>query len=284
MTESADVRVITHRFGQTTVPKNPQRIVALGEEGMLADLLDIGLKPVASSASLPESLPGFDPAEVAGIEIFNSTQPNLERIAALQPDLIVGGDFFIGEIGYDMLSKIAPTVSIDAADWRQEYLDLMAVIGRGEQARQKLSAFDTAVAGARQSLNANGRAVSVGTIYPGPSPAAWVDGPTATPQLVHDLGFALSPSAEQAKGLGVKSGRAFFSPEKLDLFQGQLLILVQSDTVEGESAVLEQIKANPLWSELPAVQADRVYVLDRFGYPGLRGRSKLLNDLVAILR
>lgn len=283
VTESAENRTIVHRFGQTSIPKTPQRVVLLGEEGMLTDLLDAGIKPIAASVNSPESLHGFNDAELQGVDVFNSTQPNLDRIAALNPDLIVGSGFFIDQIGYDTLNKIAPTISIDASDWRQEYRDLLTVFGRCGLSQERLAAFDTAVANARRALNANGRPVSIGALYSGPSPAAWVDGPTAPPELVRDLGFTLSPSPDQVKDLGIKSGRVFFSLERLDLFQGDDLILLQSNVIQGEASAIEQVQANPLWPKLRDVQRGRVHVIDRLGYAGLRGRSRLLTELVVLL-
>jgi iron complex transport system substrate-binding protein len=282
--ESPNGRVVTHRFGRTVVPAQPRRIVALGEEGMLADLLDAGFKPVAASASLPETLPGFSRDELVGIEIFNSTQPNLERIAVLKPDLILGTGFFVERIGYSKLSAIAPTISLDMSDWHVEYRALLKVLGAEALAARKLEAFDSDAAAAKASLGATTRTVSVGSVYPGPSPAVWVDGPTAAPRLLLDLGVTLTPAAAAVGDLGVKSGRAFFSPERLDLWSGDLLILAQSDSVEGERSALAQIKANPLWATLPAVRANRVHVIDRFAYPGLRGRAKLLGELLVLVR
>jgi iron complex transport system substrate-binding protein len=284
LNETAAGRVVTHRFGSTTVPQKPKRVIALGEEGMLADLIDANIAPVGSSASLPESMPGFTASELAGVVVFNSTQPNLEQIAALKPDLIIGAGFFVEQIGYEKLNAIAPTVSIDIADWRAEYQALLGIVGASDVGRRKLADFDAALQTQKTQMSAVPRIVSVGSVYPGPSPAVWVDGPTAAPQLLLDLGVALTPTVQDAQPLGVKSGRAFFSPERLDLWSADTLILAQSGAVDGERGALAAIKANPLWSTLPAVRAGRVYEIDRFAYPGLRGRRKLLNELVSMLR
>jgi len=282
--ESGSTRLVTHRFGVSPAPLNPQKVVALGEEELLADLLDAQVRVVASNANVTESFPGFQAEELEGITIFVSTQANLETIAALQPDLIIGYTIFIDGIGYDKLSAIAPTVAIDSGfDWQQAYRELLSVFGKTELAQSNLDAYTARVAEAKTQLNAQGRPISVGTIYPGPSPAAWVDGPTSVPQLLLDLGFTLSPTPEAVKDLGVRNGRAFFSLERLDLFAADTLILVQSTLVEGEAQALLDAKASPLWAQLPAVQQNRVFELNRFGYPGLRGRNALLTELVALL-
>jgi ABC-type Fe3+-hydroxamate transport system substrate-binding protein len=59
-------------------------------------------------------------------------------------------------------------------------------------------------------------------------------------------------------------------------------VLLQSDTVEGESAAVDAIEASPLWAQLPAVQADQVVVFDRLGYPGATGQIRFLEDFTAL--
>ncbi len=54
--------------------------------------------------------------------------------------------------------------------------------------------------------------------------------------------------------------------------------------MEGEAESVAEISANPLWLQIPAVQAGNVTVLDRLGYPGFRGVNALLQELVSILR
>jgi len=150
-----DARVIRHALGETHVPRNPQRVVALGEEGLLADLLDAGIQPIAASVNVPEAVPLLTAAELAGIELFPSAaQPSLERIAALQPDLIIGGRFFLEEAGYAELSRIAPTVALGASDPRQSYVEALTVFGLAERATADVVALEQAVATAGAHLRA----------------------------------------------------------------------------------------------------------------------------------
>jgi ABC-type Fe3+-hydroxamate transport system substrate-binding protein len=57
--ETATTRTIEHTFGTTEIPAAPQRVIALGEEGLLADLLDAGITPLASIVNLPDYLPAL---------------------------------------------------------------------------------------------------------------------------------------------------------------------------------------------------------------------------------
>jgi iron complex transport system substrate-binding protein len=124
--------------------------------------------------------------------------------------------------------------------------------------------------------------VSVLTVYPGPTVAAWVDGPVDVPATLLALGYTLRPDAEDTAGAdgGATDGRAYLSEEQLGLFAAPTIIAMQSDLVEGEDAALAAIEGTPLWSGLPAVQDGRVIVVDRLGYPGIAGRIRLVADLV----
>jgi iron complex transport system substrate-binding protein len=200
--ESGLARTVSHAFGKTEVPRDPERVLALGQEDMLADLLSIGVKPVASLSNLADSFPGLAPEETEGIEpILATGEVSLEQFTALSPDLIVGHDFFVEQAGYEELSRIAPTVAVAAEDTTAAYFQTLAVFGEEETARRRVEEFEDRLRTAGEELGAGGRTVSLATVYPGPSLAAWVDGPTPVPKLVLDLGFRLAPDRDEVEGL-----------------------------------------------------------------------------------
>lgn len=106
---------VEHIFGNTTVPEQPERIVTLGVTD--ADVvLALGSVPVGNTGMViyksglgpwAESLVGD--AELTRIE--SDSKPNLEQVAGLEPDLIIGVSAGFDEETYALLSKIAPTVA-----------------------------------------------------------------------------------------------------------------------------------------------------------------------------
>jgi iron complex transport system substrate-binding protein len=131
---TAEHRLLRHAFGETRVPLDPQRVLALGEEGLLADLLDAGVRPVAASVNVPEDMPLFRSEELAGIALFPSAaEISLETLSAHQPDLIIGTGFFIEQIGYQRLSAIAPTVALGGATPVEQYVEALTVLGRAQE-------------------------------------------------------------------------------------------------------------------------------------------------------
>jgi iron complex transport system substrate-binding protein len=278
-------RTIKHAFGEAIIPAAPQRVLALGEDALLVNLLDLGIKPVASNANIPEQIPLTRADELAGIELFTSAAEfSIERLSAFGPDLIIGTRFFVENAGYDKLSRIAPTVALGSEGEIETFVELARVLGKEDEAQAQVDAFTRQMASEAERIGARSKSLSVATVYPGPNVAAWVDGPSPIPQMLLDLGFMLSPNAQAAESFGIRSGRAFISPEKLDLFAADTLLLLQTSAVEGEMEAVEKIKTNPLWQKLPAVQAGRVFILDRIGYPGFRGAKQLLADVAKIVQ
>jgi iron complex transport system substrate-binding protein len=107
---------IQHRFGQTTIPAPPRRVVSAGFTEQ-DDLLAVGVVPIAVTKWW-----GDEPFEVWpwAQSKLGSAQPEVlsiyddgfqfDRIAALQPDLIVAINAGVDQDSYNRLSAIAPTI------------------------------------------------------------------------------------------------------------------------------------------------------------------------------
>ncbi|GAB4582042.1 MAG: ABC transporter substrate-binding protein [Anaerolineales bacterium] len=285
VSETSATRTIAHTFGTTEIPKTPERIIALGEEGLLVDLLDLGIQPVGSTVNLPDHLPLFTAEELDGIEqLISSTSVSMESLVALNPDLIIGTVFFINEIGFGQLSEIAPTIAVRGSDPLGTYLEAASVFGLREQAEQEVAQFREEIAGVAEELHPRQLEVTVATIYPGPSVALWFGGVQPGPEMLNQLGVTLLPTGAAREELDIRNGRVFISDERYDLIMGEPLILLQNSYVEGEMDAMAEMEANALWQQLPAMQSGNVITLDRLGYPGFRGQIALLADLREALK
>lgn len=118
----AQTRTITHVFGTIEVPADPQRIVSVGYEEQ-ETILHFDKVPILQReywgaqpfATWPWSQPYLNGAEP---EVFEGDIP-FERIAALEPDLIMATNAGLDRETYDRLAEIAPTVAHhpDYAEW-----------------------------------------------------------------------------------------------------------------------------------------------------------------------
>jgi iron complex transport system substrate-binding protein len=112
--QQSGTRTISHAAGETEIAGVPQRIVALSWP-LGADLLTLGVTPVGmGNADTFNEIVNLDevvlPPEVASVGA--PWEPNLEAIAQLEPDLIIGATHD-NELIYEDLSNIAPTLLFD---------------------------------------------------------------------------------------------------------------------------------------------------------------------------
>lgn len=109
-----DQRTFEHALGVACLPETVERVVAL-EWTLAEDLLALGVQPVGvadiagytSWVKIPVALDESVP------DVGTRQAPNLEQIAALNPDLILAPSFRVSE-NFDDLSAIAPTLAFDA--------------------------------------------------------------------------------------------------------------------------------------------------------------------------
>lgn len=277
--DEATTRTVDTPNGPVEVPANPQRVIALGEEFMLSDILDLGIKPIASTSSLPDGFYALDEFDTSGIELLSNTEPDIERIVALQPDMLIAYTFLVDEFGYEFMSQLAPTVAIESSSYRDAYMSIASAFGQEEHAEERLAEYDATAEEYGEELGASERTASVATIYPGASDITlWLGGSADLPQALLDMGFTLEPSTEELEPTG-SLNRAFISLEQVSLISGEDLFMMQSENIEGETASLEEMTATDLWQRIPAVEADRVHIFDRLGYPGVAGRIRILDDI-----
>jgi iron complex transport system substrate-binding protein len=113
---------IEHKYGETTIEAEPQRVVSVGfgeHDGLLA----LGIIPVAVRdwygdqpfATWPWAQDELGDAEPV---VLASNEENYEQIAALAPDLILGISSGMTDEQYATLSAIAPTIAQP-----EEYID-----------------------------------------------------------------------------------------------------------------------------------------------------------------
>ncbi|MGA9275747.1 MAG: ABC transporter substrate-binding protein [Ilumatobacter sp.] len=258
------------------------RIVVLAEEPVLADVLAVGVPVVASSATAPDvGLQGID-GDTSGIEIFDYLNTSLEELAALQPDEIIVWQFLVDQIGTEQLEGLGSELLIipDGTTSRERVEMFGEHFDRSAEADDLLDQLDAAYAAGSEQVSPDCSA-SVAAIYPGPSPAVFVEPIWTAPLVVDGLGCDLVPSDDEIDADA--NGRVYLSLEQLEVIAGPELILLQSDTIIGDSEALETMENNPIWAQLPAVASGDVTVVDRLGYPGVVGEIRMIDDLLPVL-
>lgn len=139
---------IEARDGTQTFEAPPERVVTL-DWALTEQLLDLGVTPVgAPELALYRDWVG-EPAVPEGVaDVGLRTEPNLERIAALEPDVILASDLDPAQA--QTLSRIAPTVVFGAwsadhdniAAARDIFLRLAGLFEREATARERLDGME----------------------------------------------------------------------------------------------------------------------------------------------
>jgi iron complex transport system substrate-binding protein len=255
--ESAFPVTVTHRFGSTTIPASPQRIVALGQTDC-DPLIALGITPIAIGSFVDDWYEPVHPWNEDGFpsppEQLNFFEVEFEKIAALQPDLITMVSGGIDKKTYETLSKIAPVVGPpegfqdSAVPYGPHTVLIGQSVGLEEEARQVVADVDAQYAAAREAHTewADLSAVHA-ECYTGAFQVLGVNAPRTT--FLTALGFTLSPELADITGdLYSKE----LSAERLDLVGDLDLVVWLTDP-----GAMADLKGNPVVSRLPAVKDGR---------------------------
>ncbi len=249
---------ITHAMGETEVPADPQRIVVLTNEGTEA-ILALGLTPVGAANSWLGD-PWYDHITEAMANVTpvgRESGINLELVAALEPDLILGNMQRHEDI-YTQLSAIAPTVLSERlrGDWRPNFELYAEAVGRAEDGAAILADYDAAVAVLSAALG-DARAERVSVIRFLASQIRIYQLDSFSGRILADLGFA-RPENQNVEDFALRVGR-----ESIPEMDGDRIFHFTYDSGDGAgNAAAEEALADPLWQGLSAVQEGRVHGVD----------------------
>ena len=279
-TTVAAAHVVVHAMGDTEVPGAPSRVVVL-DSSFLDASIALGLPPIAATEGVAGSgLPAYL-GDTADIELVGlTTEPNLEQIAAFQPDLILGAKVR-HEALYDQLSQIAPTVFSESSgtDWKSQVTLTGAALNRSAEADALIAEFDERAAAVGEDIGAAGTTAVIVRFIPGQNR---LYGPTTfSGSVLTQVGFDLGD-----KGYDPSVGMALISSEQTDMLDAGVIFATNPDGESGGAIVTDRGTVESLWATLPAVQSGNQFdVLDSTWMTGIGvlGANGILDDLETFL-
>jgi iron complex transport system substrate-binding protein len=249
---------VTHRFGETTIPAAPQRIVALGQTDC-DPLIALGITPIAVGSFVDDWYSPVNPWNEAGFtngppEELNFFEVEFEKVAALKPDLITMVSGGITKDDYKTLSKIAPVVGppVGYQDSAVPYAAHTALIGqavgRDADAAQLVADVDAKYAAVRAAHPEWAALTSAhAECWTGAFDVLGANAPRTA--FLTAIGFTLPPKIAKLTG---DQYSVELSAEELDLVGDLDLVVWCTD----EGAV-PQLQQNPVVSRLDAVKDGR---------------------------
>ncbi|MFI5629393.1 ABC transporter substrate-binding protein [Streptomyces sp. NPDC051664] len=271
-------RTLTHAMGTTELKSAPKRVVVL-DVGEFDNVVSLGVKPVGYAPSEGDAaIPSYlkkDAGNPKNVGTINNL--NLEAIAGLKPDLILGSQLRAAD-KYDQLSKIAPTVfSIRPGfTWKENYLLNAAALDRTAKAESELDAYEKKAAKLGEDIGPDKPTVSMVRYLPDRirlyAKASFIG------TILEDAGLP-RPKNQQINDLAAE-----ISPEKIDEADADWIFTgVYGDP---KATKRDTAQSNPLWKNLKAVKEGRAKdVPDETWYLGLgvTAANLVLDDLRADL-
>lgn len=269
-------RTVEHAMGTTEIPDQPERVVVL-DTGELDSVLSLGVTPVgAVTTDVSTGFLSYLAEDAADVEqVGTISEPNLEAIAAVEPDLILSNSVRHEDL-YDELSQIAPTVFAEevGAVWKDNLRLAAEALGRQDEAETAIREYEQEAAALGQALG-DPAATTV-------SPLRFVEGSIRAYSPESFIGTVLGDIGLSLTDLPPGEYPAFseISPERLPMADADIVLYGSygEDDDSGEQAVL----AGPLWPRLTAVQSGRAYPVEDDVYftgIGLTAASLIVADL-----
>ena len=212
------------------------------------------------------------------------TQPSLEDIALLRPDVIVASRFRHQRIA-PLLAQMGQVVMLDEVfEFKQTLAMMGAALQRQQQARYLLEKWQQRVAQLRLQLQATygdrwPLTVSVLDIREDHIrsylPASFAG------SVLSELGFAWTPAAREARGVSLK----ITSKESLPVVDADLFFIFQRGDGEAAKRSYQALVQHPIWQQLRAPRQGLMWKVDGVAWSlsgGILGANLMLDEIARV--
>ncbi|MCK0546989.1 ABC transporter substrate-binding protein [Pseudomonas syringae] len=263
----------------------PLRVITLFQ-GASDTAVALGVTPcgVVDSWSEKPMYRYLRPALAAVPHVGLETQPSLEDIVLLKPDLIVASRFRHQRIA-PLLEQIGTVLMLEEVFEFKRTLAMMgAALQRQQLAMDLFGQWQQRVAALRGQLQAKfaGRwpiTVSVLDIREDHIrsylPASFAG------SVLSELGFAWTPAAREATGVSLKLS----SKESLPVVDADLFFVFQRADSNAAQHTYDKLVQNPFWQQLRAVRDHQVWRVDAVAWSlsgGILGANRMLDEIARV--
>lgn len=277
------VRTVQHAMGTADIKGTPQRVVVLTNESTEA-VLALGVKPVGAVKSWTGD-PWYDhlKADMEGVtELGEESQPNLELIAGLKPDLIIANKMRHEKI-YETLKSIAPTVESETlrGEWKINFKLYAEALNKKAEGDELVAAFDKRIEDFKTKAGDKLKeTVSVVRFMADKTRVYHTD--TFSGIIFDQIGITRNPMTLNAKEQFVDE----ITKERLPEAEADRLFYFTYDTGDGKANDTEKAwTSDPLWQSLGAVKAGKAYKVDDAIWNtagGIKAANLMLDEMYQI--
>jgi iron complex transport system substrate-binding protein len=250
---------VAHVYGTAEIPAAPQRVVSVGFTDHDAALA-LGVVPIAvrdwygdqPSATWPwarDELGDEEPVVLPAGEL------DVEAIAALQPDLILGISSGMTAEEHATLSRIAPTVARPpgyvpyGTPWQEQTRVIGAALGLATQAEERSAEVEAAFADARAAHPELEGATGAVVMVNGDGTYSVYSPQDVRGRFLSSLGVQLPDTLAELAG---DSFFAAVSAEQVDLLDLDVVVFAVDDPADAEA-----VRSDPLVAGLEGAAAGR---------------------------
>ncbi|MET9296730.1 ABC transporter substrate-binding protein [Streptomyces sp. NPDC003077] len=255
-------RTVTDANGEKVeVPAAPKKVVTLSEPTLDAALA-LGTQPIGATSGRGQSgVAGYLAPKATSAEIVaNVAEPDLDKLAAMRPDLILLDETVGAKRVQDKLSRIAPTVLTAKlnAPWRDAFTATADALGKKADGQKWLASFDARLKTVKDGLGANAGAVTSVIRWQNGAPSIVGKGKGHVGDTLAALGLK-RPRNQQGESSGHSEP---VSLERLDAIDGDWIFLGALGAKDAGDKGLKEATAVPNFTKLKAAEKHHVVVVD----------------------
>ncbi|MEH7344158.1 iron-siderophore ABC transporter substrate-binding protein [Bacillus sp. JJ1532] len=250
---------VQHAMGETPIKETPKRVVILTNEGTEA-LLSMGVTPIGAVQSwtgdpwYPHIADKMADVKVVGTE----SEVNVEAIAALKPDLIIGNKMRQEKI-YDQLNAIAPTVFAETlrGNWQENFKLYAQALNKEEDGQKVIADYEQRIKDIQEKLGDKvHQEVSIVRFMAGDVRIYHKD--TFSGVILEQIGLK-RPESQNVDDFAERNA----TKERVPAMDGDILFYFTYETGDGEASSLEkEWIEDPLFQNLSVAKAGNIHKVD----------------------
>ncbi|MGK9390682.1 ABC transporter substrate-binding protein [Bacillus sp. RK1064] len=275
-----ETRTVESAIGSTEIKGSPKRVVTL-YQGATDAAVAMGIKPVGVVESWLEA-PTYKYLrdDLKDVKIVGQeTQPNLEEIEKLNPDLIIASKIRHEQI-FDQLQEIAPTVATETVFTFKDTVKLMGeALNQQDKSKELLTKWDDRVADfiekAKKDIKNWPMSVSVVNFR---ADHARIYQTGFAGSILTELGFEGPKNVKDKK----QDIITLTDKESIPQMDADVIYYFMDDQDKAVEKAYKEWTSHPLWKQLDAVKAKQVHKVDEITWNmagGITAANMMLDDI-----